>query len=76
LLALAKITVDAKGFSCPQPVVMTKKVLDVYEEGQEIEVIVDNEAARENVKRFAENKGFQVAVEEKGEEEYVLNIKR
>jgi TusA-related sulfurtransferase len=73
-LVLTKITVDAKGFSCPQPVVMTKKVLDNYEEGQEVEVIVDNEAARENVKRFAENKGFKVTVEEKEKEEYILNL--
>jgi selenium metabolism protein YedF len=44
-------SVDARGLTCPQPVVMCRKV--IAEGGlQEIEVIVDNEAARENVVRF------------------------
>lgn len=44
--------VDARGLACPGPVIETKKVLD---EGRfdSIEVIVDNDAAKENVSRFA-----------------------
>jgi selenium metabolism protein YedF len=44
-------SVDARGMACPQPVIMCRKV--IAEGGlQEIEIIVDNEAARENVVRF------------------------
>lgn len=61
----AKI-VDARGRSCPEPVVMTKKALET---GQgEFQVWVDSEVARENVQRFAQNKGYQVQVEETGKE--------
>ncbi len=43
--------IDAKGLACPQPVIMCRKALA---EGRldEIEVIVDNEPARQNVLRF------------------------
>jgi len=44
-------SIDAKGLACPQPVLLCRKALA---EGtlDEIEVIVDNEAARQNVIRF------------------------
>jgi tRNA 2-thiouridine synthesizing protein A len=63
---LAAKIVDARGRSCPEPVVMTKKALET---GQgEFQVWVDSEVARENVQRFAQNKGYQVQVEETGKE--------
>ena len=51
--------VDARGLSCPQPVLMT---LDAIKSGSddELEVIVDNMASRENVVRAAESKGWKV----------------
>ncbi len=50
-------SIDARGLACPRPVVLTKKAV---EEGgfDFLEVLVDNEAARENVVRFAEYSGF------------------
>ena len=56
--------VDAKGLACPQPVILAKKALSGIEEGL-ITVIVDSEASRENVRRFAESQGCTVTVEEK-----------
>ncbi|WP_320041134.1 sulfurtransferase TusA family protein [uncultured Desulfobacter sp.] len=52
--------VDARGLSCPQPVLMT---LDAIKSGtdSELEVIVDNMASRENVVRAAESKGWNVS---------------
>jgi len=64
--------VDCRGKACPQPVIETKKALE-EEVGKDILVIVDNEAARENVSRFAGNAGYQVTVVEKGGL-YHLNI--
>ena len=52
-----KHTVDAMGKQCPIPVVMTKKVLDKAEQGDEIQVLVDNETAVNNLSRLAGSTG-------------------
>jgi TusA-related sulfurtransferase len=51
--------IDASGLSCPQPVLMTLDAIKSSSDG-ELEVIVDNEASRENVVRAAESKGWNV----------------
>ena len=53
--------IDARGLSCPAPVLQTKIAI---EEGslKAIRVVVDNEAAQQNVKRFLESQGFDVAL--------------
>lgn len=44
--------IDARGLACPEPVVLAKKAIE--EGGFEIlEVLVDNDSARENVLRYA-----------------------
>jgi len=54
------ITVDARGLSCPQPVLMT--VTAIKSGGSdEITIMVDNETAKENVCRAAVGKGWTVA---------------
>jgi TusA-related sulfurtransferase len=52
-------TVDAKGLSCPQPVIMT---LDEIKNGSEKEIIilVDTDTSKENVTRAAESQGCKV----------------
>lgn len=52
-------TVDARGLSCPQPVLMT---LDEIGKGQqgEIIVLVDTDTSKENVSRAAESQGWHV----------------
>lgn len=56
--------IDARGLECPRPVILTKKAL---EETDEVSVLVDNLAARENVKRFGEQAGCKVTVVENQE---------
>jgi len=58
--------IDCRGLACPQPVLETKKALEVP--GAEvIFVVVDNPSSKENVRRFAESQGHQVVIsEEKG----------
>jgi TusA-related sulfurtransferase len=67
--------VDARGLSCPQPVVLTKKAMDSITSG-EIEVLVDNPAARENVARFARNAGCSVEIGEERDGSYVISISK
>jgi TusA-related sulfurtransferase len=54
--------VDARGLSCPQPVLAAKKAIDKGE--FPIEVLVDTVTSRENVRRMAESKNKQVMFEE------------
>ena len=62
---------DCRGKSCPQPVLETKKLIE--ERGlSEVKVCVDNETSRENVRRFLESRGYQVAVEEEGNDFFLL----
>jgi TusA-related sulfurtransferase len=58
--------VDARGFSCPQPVLMTLDEINKVDKG-EIEVLVDTDTSRENVSRAAESQGWQIkGVQEEG----------
>lgn len=52
--------VDARGLSCPQPVMLAQQAI---EKGQfPIEVLVDTVTSRENVRRMAEYRGCKVHV--------------
>lgn len=64
---------DAKGLSCPEPVIMIKNAMASGEDSYEI--IVDNHASKENITRYAEHAGYNVSVEE-NEGEYTLSIKK
>ena len=59
-------TVDARGLSCPQPVILARKAIQAGE--FPIEVLVETVTSRENVRRAAEKLGCMVQVEEMGEE--------
>lgn len=66
-------TVDARGRSCPEPVVLTKQALDKLTKGR-ITVLVDAEVARENVSRYARNLGCSVEIKNRGASEYEILI--
>lgn len=57
--------VDTCGLSCPQPVLMTKKALDKDPKG--VDIIVDSNAARENVEKFLQDSGYSVSIIKDGE---------
>ncbi len=66
-------TLDARGLSCPEPVIMLRKAMMSKEDAYVI--LVDNVTSRENVTRYAEHQGYQVSVTgEKGE--FTLSITR
>jgi tRNA 2-thiouridine synthesizing protein A len=56
------IDVDARGFSCPVPVVKTKKAIE-ENPNQALVVLVDTVTSKENVSRLAQSKGYSVKVE-------------
>ncbi|NMC28092.1 MAG: sulfurtransferase-like selenium metabolism protein YedF [Syntrophomonadaceae bacterium] len=67
-------TVDARGLSCPQPVILTKKLMD-EKSGEEIVTIVDNPTARENVSKLAASQGYAVSVEVQGSDSHIHMVK-
>lgn len=56
---------DCRGLACPAPVLQTKEHIE-QEHPESLIVLVDNEAARQNVSRFLSTQRFAVSVEEKG----------
>jgi selenium metabolism protein YedF len=56
---------DFSGLACPLPVIRTKEALEAGT-APELTVIVDHDAARDNVSRFARSRGCGVAVAQKG----------
>ena len=59
-------TVDARGLSCPQPVILARNAIQVGK--FPIEVLVETVTSRENVRRAAEKLGCAVQVEDLGDE--------
>lgn len=66
-------TVDARGLSCPQPVVLAKHAMETNEK---VKVIVDNDTALENVKRLGSKQGCDVKVGKKKDGTYEINLTR
>lgn len=59
--------VDARGLSCPEPVMLTQAALKSH--GQEvIKVLVSEPHTRANVEKFAKSQGKKVTVKEVGSE--------
>jgi TusA-related sulfurtransferase len=57
--------IDARGLSCPQPVIDTKKALD--KKPETVTVLVDNQAALENVTRYAKAAKYTVHSTQEGD---------
>lgn len=67
--------VDARGLSCPQPVLLTMEKLKSVNQG-EVVVLVDTDTSRENVQRAATSLGWEVAAVETEGSEYRLTLKK
>lgn len=64
-------TVDARGLSCPEPVILTRGAMGGGDAAYQI--LVDNPTARENVARYAGSQGYRVEIAEK-DGEYTLTV--
>ena len=65
--------IDARGLSCPAPVLETKALVESRRPRQ-VEVLVDTELARQNVDRFLESQGYRTHVDQAGELYTVIGI--
>ncbi len=64
--------VDARGLSCPEPLVLTTQAIKENPSGP-IKVLVSTAQARDNVMRMAENLGWRSELSRQGED-YVLML--
>ena len=65
--------IDARGLSCPEPVILTRQALTSSEAAYQ--VIVDNNTSKENVTRYAHHQGYQVTISEQ-DGEYTLSLSK
>lgn len=66
--------VDARGYSCPMPVVMVQNALK-KDAPATLEVLVDSQTCVENVTRFGEKQGYAVTCAAEGED-FRLTLKK
>jgi len=67
--------VDARGLSCPQPVLLTMEKLRALNQG-ELVVLVDTDTSRENVSRAAASLGWQVKTAQPDGDEYRIVLQK
>ena len=53
------IEIDARGLSCPIPVIRVKDAME-QNPGEDIVVLIESQETKENVMRLAEGKGMKV----------------
>ncbi|WP_308774395.1 sulfurtransferase TusA family protein [uncultured Bilophila sp.] len=68
-------TVDTRGLSCPQPLILFHQAI-AENTAEPLDVLVDNEASLENVTRAAEKKGWNVTSKDKGEGVFRLELRK
>lgn len=68
-------TIDARGLSCPQPVIMTLNGIKKTDKGKMI-ILVDTDTAKENVSRAATAQGWVVEDIQPEDEGYRITIRK
>ncbi len=68
------IEIDARGLSCPLPVVRTKAALDKGPD--EIRVLVDAGEQVENIRRLSKHLGYKITGEDKDSGVFTITIKK
>ena len=68
------VTINAMGDTCPIPVIKTQNAIKALTKADEVEVLVDNEVAVQNLTKLAGSLGCEVKSEKKAEKEYRVVI--
>jgi len=69
----AEESLDCIGLFCPEPLFQTREAMDDLEVGAVLEVLADDQAAEEDLTRFAKRAGHEVlAIEDKGDHKRFL----
>lgn len=68
------IEVDARGLSCPLPVVKTAEA--IKSDPEELKVLIDAREQAKNISRNIQKKGYQIAEILEEDDHFVLIIKK
>lgn len=60
---ISVVEVDVRGFSCPVPVIRTKKAMEQNPK-EVLTVLIETAVSKENVSRLAQNQGYFIKVHE------------
>lgn len=66
------IKINALGDTCPIPVVKTKNAIKEMKQAGEIEILVDNEIAVQNITKMAKQKGYGITYEKLEEQKFKI----
>jgi tRNA 2-thiouridine synthesizing protein A len=69
-------TLDCIGLFCPEPLFQTRQGIDEIEIGEVLEVLADDRAAEEDLKRFCKRTGHELISFENNDGEFRFLIKR
>jgi len=68
-------TLDARGLSCPLPILKTKKALAQLDHGELLELITSDPGSVKDLSSFCEQTGHQLISSEINEDEFVFIVK-
>ncbi|GAG62282.1 unnamed protein product [marine sediment metagenome] len=71
-----KKTLDCVGLYCPEPLFQTREAIDKIMVGETLEILADDPAAEEDLKRFAKRTGHKVIKFEKNRDIIRFLIKK
>ena len=69
-------TLDCIGFYCPEPLFLTRSKIDQLQVGEVLEVLADDPAAEEDLKRYCKRTGQELMKFEKTSDGLHFLIKR
>ena len=66
---------DCRNLNCPEPLLRTKKALGELKIGESLEILVNDVAPRENIKRFLAKNGFETRISQAGADTLIKTVK-
>jgi len=66
---------DCRNLNCPEPLLRAKKTLGELKIGESLEILVNDVAPRENIKRFLAKNGFEAQISQAGADTLIKTVK-
>lgn len=66
---------DCRNLNCPEPLLRAKKALGELKIGETLEILVNDVAPRENIKRFLSKNGFEAQISQAGADTLIKTVK-
>lgn len=60
--------IDCRNLACPEPVIRTKNALQSLQSGDDLEILINSTAPKENISRFLKSQNLDFSIEQNGSE--------